>query len=288
VNVGGNVSDPQGVASLTASINGGGAVPLTVGADGRRLQQPGDFNAEVPWDQLVPGANRVVLRATDAAGLVSERTVTLQHEPATPTLPYATDWAAAGTIGDQAQVVDGHWVVDGDAIRIVEPGYDRLVAIGDPSWVDYEVTVPVTIDAIGPGANGPNSGPALVGMGLHWRGHTRIDDEQPARHWYPTGALGWLRLFERPELQLRGNDDEPLVTTRFPVELGRTYMMKGRAETIPGGVRYSYKFWPQDRAEPTGWTLTVDEANGPPTGGVALIAHHVEATYGNASVTALP
>jgi hypothetical protein len=288
VNVGGNASDPQGVASITASVNGGAATPLTVGPDGRRLQQPGDFNAEVTWDQLGPGDNRVVITATDGAGQATSRTVTLRYEPATPALPYSTDWAAAGAIADQAQVVDGHWALDGDAIRIVEPGYDRIVAIGDPSWANYEVTVPVTIDEIGPGANGPNSGPALVGIGLHWQGHTRLDDEQPARHWYPTGALGWLRLFERPELQLRGNDDDPLATARYDVSLGRTYLMKARAQAVEGGVRYQYKFWPQDRAEPAEWMLTVDEPAGPTTGGIALIAHHVSATYGNVTVTPLP
>lgn len=286
-NIGGKAIDPDGVASMSFRLNGGGARPLTVGPDQRRLQAEGDFNAEISFTDLRPGANEVVLTATDGAGQVSTATVVLHRGEGVPALPYQTDWASAGRIGDQAQVVDGKWGLDGSSIHILEMGYDRVVTLGDLSWHDYEVTVPVTVHEVGPGAGGPNSGPALIGMGLHWQGHSNLNGEQPSRHWYPTGALGWYRFYDdNPKFELRGNEDHPITRMEgLQMEFGHTYMFKARSETVPGGVKYSFKVWPESQVEPAAWGMTVVEDAGPTTGAVALIAHHVDAQFGDVTVT---
>jgi hypothetical protein len=149
------------------------------------------------------------------------------------------------------------------------------------------VTVPVTVDAIGPGAGGPNSGPALIGLSLHWQGHTRLNDEQPARHWYPAGALAWYRFYgDDPRFELRGNDDQPIVKhNNLDIELGATYVFKARSETVDGGVRYSFKAWRQGDAEPSEWQLVIVEDAGPASGAIALIAHQVDASFGDVTVT---
>jgi hypothetical protein len=287
VNVNGNISDPDGLASLSYSLNGAGARPLTIGPDERRLQAAGDFNAEVPFVELQPGPNEVVLTATDGAGQESSATVVLQRQQAAPPLPYNTDWSAATRIGDQAQVVDGKWGLDGSSIHVLEPGYDRVVSLGDVSWHDYEVTTTVTVHEIGPGAGGPNSGPALIGLGLHWQGHTARNGEQPGYYWYPTGALAWYRYrASDPVFELRGNDDLPIVRQgALNLEFGRTYNFRARTETVAGGIQYSFKAWAQGGAEPEGWDLTIVEDAGPATGSVALIAHHVDAQFGDVSIT---
>jgi LmbE family N-acetylglucosaminyl deacetylase len=77
VNVTGNVSDPDGVQSITGSVNGGGREQLGFQPDGWRIQRPGDFNYEINISELLPGANTVELRATDSAGRVTTRTVTV-------------------------------------------------------------------------------------------------------------------------------------------------------------------------------------------------------------------
>jgi hypothetical protein len=161
--------------------------------------------------------------------------------------------------------------------------------LGDISWHDYELTVPVTVYGLGPGHNSYRSGPALVGLALNWRGHTQVSSEQPFRHWYPTGALAWFRWYDtKPKFELRGNEGSPVVRTQsWGLQFGVTYIFKARSETVAGGVQYSWKIWAQGAPEPAAWTLSVLEPDGPATGSVGLIAHHVDVRFGNVSVTPL-
>jgi hypothetical protein len=75
VNVLGNVSDPDGISSLTFSLNGGPQQDLSVGPDRRRLWEDGDFNVEIDFADLNDGANNVLITATDRTGRVSTRDV---------------------------------------------------------------------------------------------------------------------------------------------------------------------------------------------------------------------
>jgi regulation of enolase protein 1 (concanavalin A-like superfamily) len=289
-NVLGNVSDPDGVAALSYTLNGGASRALTIGPNSRRLQFPGDFNADIAYAELLAGDNQVALTARDALGALTTTVVHLDRQAGSAPLPYATDWADADRIGDDAQVVDGRWSLDAGTLRPVGLGYDRVVAVGDVSWHDYEMTVAVTPHGLGPGAGSALSGPALVGFGLNWRGHTQAGSEQPPYHWYPTGALGWYRWYSpTPKFELRGNGDSPVVRhNRFRLAFDQTYIFKARSETVSGGVRYSWKVWPQGSAEPAAWDLTLVEDAGPATGSVILIAHHVDVQFGDVTVGAIP
>jgi hypothetical protein len=290
VNVHGNVSDPDGVSSLSYSLNGGAARELTVGPDNRRLQAEGDFNADLAYDDLADGDNQVVLTATDQAGRTSSSTVVIERRRSEFTLPYSTDWSDAARIGDQGQIVDGRWQLDGDTIRPLEMGYDRVVAVGDMSMHDYEVTVSVKVNGLGPGNGSYLSGSSLPGIALNWRGHTQVRDEQPGYYYYPTGALAWFRFFEgNPRFELRGNDDDPIVRNdRFDMSFGRSYMWKAQSRTVEGGVQYSWKVWPQGTPESAYWDMTITEPDGPETGAVALIAHQADVQFGDVTITPLP
>jgi regulation of enolase protein 1 (concanavalin A-like superfamily) len=289
-NVNGNVSDPDGIAALTYSLNGGPARNLTLGPNNRRLQAPGDFNADIPYAELGPGANTVRLTARDLAGNVTTRDVTVTRQSGAATLPFTTDWGSASRIGDHGQVVDGKWRLEGDTVRVDRMGYDRIVAVGDTSWHDYEMTVPVTVHGLGPGNGSYLSGNSLVGFGLNWRGHQQVNNEQPGYMWYPTGALGWYRWYETtPRFELFGNGNSPVQRhSRTQLQFGRTYMFKARSDTVAGGVQYSWKVWPQGQAEPAAWDLTLLEDSGPATGSLILIAHHADVQFGNVTVTSIP
>ncbi|GAB4246047.1 MAG: hypothetical protein Kow0049_35870 [Stanieria sp.] len=52
VNILGNVFDPDGISSLTYSLNGNSIVPLSIGSDGRRLDNTGDFNVDLAFNAL--------------------------------------------------------------------------------------------------------------------------------------------------------------------------------------------------------------------------------------------
>ncbi|MEM9514942.1 MAG: GDSL-type esterase/lipase family protein, partial [Actinomycetota bacterium] len=298
VNVLGNVTDPNGVATLTYSLNGGPDTSLRIGPDFRRLARTGDFNVELPVVMLSDGANALRLTATDSAGDVSVVDVEVFFDDGT-TWPesYSVDWSTVAEVSDAAQIVDGRWTLDGDGARIVEPSYDRLLALGDISWTEYEVTVPVTINALDESGFSSGLSGTAAGLGLlvRWSGHTDnpVATAQPKSGWLPHGAIGWW-WWDTPtsaRLQLTGNNGSTLAALPYgaPPAVGTTLIYKMRVETDDFGVpRYSLKVWPDDQSEPASWTLAgFDEPDDPQLGSLVLLAHHVDATFGDVTVEPL-
>lgn len=287
-NVLGNVSDADGLKSLSYTLNGGPSTPLRWGPDLRRLYMPGDFNVQLDFNELEDGPNSLVITAVDLQDEQALRTVTVRKSVQTPSLQRTVDWSQASSPSDVAQVVDGKWSTGSQGLTVNEMGYDRTVAIGDLSWADYEVTVPVTVRGLGPGAGTPQSGVPLVGLGIHWNGHTPRSTEEPAISWWPTGAFAWFEWYGSGRFALQGNEGSPLIRKGAAWNFGTTYMMKVRAERESSGVRYSYRWWPKGAPEPSAWGLSLLEDAGPAAGSVLLIAHHVDASFGAVEVTPLP
>lgn len=289
VNVLGTVADPDGVAALTYSLNGGAVRPLSTGPDQRRLQWPGDFNADIPVDALAPGDNTVTITAVDGQGAVTTLPVTVHRGTDEDTsLPYQVTWRGNRSPAAQAQVVDGQWTVLDGGLRTGVTGYDRVVAVGDLDWSDYEVTVPITVHELGPAAYSYLSGGPMIGVGLRWRGHSEVDARQPAWGFYPTGGFAWYRFHEdRPRFELSGNEGNPAVHAALPFEIGTTYLLKVRVETIDAATRYQAKLWPADVPEPGLWDLEIEQTDGPESGSIALVAHQLDGTFGDVSVRPL-
>jgi hypothetical protein len=290
VNIVGNVSDPFGVASLSYSLNGGPPQPLSLGPDTRRLLEPGDFNVEIDFDALAPGANTVEIVALDDLGAPTSRVVTVLQQGTGPwPLPYATSWATASSVTEQAHVIDGRWSLDGATVRTEHVGYDRLLAIGDRTWSNYEVTVPITLQAVEP-LNQPPSNGAALGLLVNWQGHSAVGSEQPRRgfeplgayasfRWGPTGSRRW---------QLIGSFGQPQSGQSNPVwNVGETYILKVRSETVAEGLRVSMKYWLAGTAEPAAYQLTSLDADTNASGSVVLLAHHVDAAFGDVVVEPL-
>jgi hypothetical protein len=293
VNVLGTVFDPDGVQSLTYSLNGQAERPLVIGPDGRRLVAPGDFNADIAYTELLPGLNSVVLTARDSLGNVAVSTVTVDHVSGTPAaLPFTIDWSAAASIHAAAQVVDGAWEVVGDAIQPVQLGYDRLVGIGDTAWTDYEVIVPVTVHEIDPAGYLVDGFGAGVGVLLRWNGHYYWGGSRPHAGYLPLGGLGWYRWYT-PDVELFelvGNTEEIIAEdlSGRMLALHVPYIFRMRVETLPGqGSRYSFKVWRAADPEPPAWDLvgvTPDTYQESRHGGFMLVAHHVRASFGAVTV----
>jgi hypothetical protein len=292
VNVLGNVSDPHGIASLTYSLNGGAELPLSVGSDSRRLASEGDFNVEIAYTELVSGSNRVVITATDELNNTAVETVTVEYASGNVwPMPYAIDWSSVITISDAAQVVDGLWALEAGGLRPVVMAYDRIVAIGDLTWDDFEVTVPITIHAIDPaGFSWPSVAPGL-GIMMRWSGHTNspVVCSQPHCGWRPFGATTWYGWDDpdNPVFKLEGNNDV-LLDTDPSVELvfDTCYNFKMRVETVPGqGGFYGFKVWQDGQVEPSEWNLTGQQGlSDPQSGSFLLVAHHVDVTFGDVTV----
>ena len=294
VNVLGNVSDPDGVASIRYRLNGGSLRSLAIGPNSTRLAHPGDFNADIPIGQLLEGFNTVEFEASDTLGNVSTELVTLDFTNANVwPLPYTADWGSATRIDDVAQVVDGHWALEGDLIHILEPDYDRLVAIGDVDWTDYEALVPITLWGFElDGFEAPSNRPALGGC-LRWIGH-QVNGRQPSDGLTPLGNCPIYRI-NAPSgtttntLEMWSNLSTTTPQTVFQIDFGVTYWWKFRVETTGPGPLYSVKVWPQGQPEPASWTVQETLGSGELThGSMLILAHHVDATFGAVVVTPLP
>lgn len=294
VNILGNVSDPGGVVqSLNYRLNGGAAMPLTIGPDGLRLVNKGDFDAAINISSLLNGQNTMVLTAKNSSGgAVATKTVTFSYAAGrTWPLPYTTNWAGAANISDRAQVVDGLWQLSASGVRPTQIGYDRLIAIGDMSWTDYEVLVPITVYGFTPDPTKPTD-EGGVGLIVRWLGHG--GSGQPPSDWTEIGAYAYYSK-SRNAWTLRWNGTDLVTTTSFPFSYNTTYLYKLRVETISStSSRYSFKAWVKGLPEPS-WSSSqfskivnvVDAAETRPQGSMLLVAHRADATFGDVTVCPL-
>jgi hypothetical protein len=290
-NVLGNVHNPSGVSSLTYSLNGGSSKTLNIGPDTRRLFNVGDFNIDLSWPQLLPlpDSNFVVVTATDTHANTQKDTVVVRYYAnAQWPIPTTVVWNASPDIISAAQVVDGQWVRDGSGVRNIDIGYDRLVAIGDTTWTDFEVAVPITIHSMNADGYNPTSGRPVVGVFVRWLGHTDdpVSGWQPKSGWNPSGALG-MYAFNAPS-----DGGERLEIWQTVVDgsgkkipFGQTTFFKMRVESQLQGDFYALRVWPQGESEPLVWDLTyLDQTRRAHRGSVLLLAHYVDATFGDVEV----
>ena len=132
-----------------------------------------------------------------------------------------------------------------------------------------------------------------MGFLLRWAGHTPGGPyAQPNHGLYPLGALWIFRWFtsqERWELWINENE-AILPQAGNDISLGVTYWYRARCEDAPnGGTRYAFRVWQNGQAEPSAWTYEHTTNPGDPKkGSLLLVAHHVDVSFGNITVTLLP
>jgi hypothetical protein len=293
INILGNVV-PAGLQSLTYSLNGGAQKPLGVGPDTRRLQDPGDFNIDLAYDALDPTSadDVVTITATYDDGTVFSRDVTVDYEDGAswPT-DYSINWSSVGNLQDVVQVADGTWAVDGDGVRPVDLGYDRLLVLGDSSWDNYELRTSITMnDLENVDPRGRDGGAFAIGM--LWGGHTDapVAGAQPKSGWEPGAAF----FFTGSNFKLHSfhDFDELLGVSKNTLQEGTTYEVVVRVEQTGLYDRlYSLKVWESGTPEPAAWTLqgveqfSIDEA--PETGALYLNAHYFDVTFNDLTVEAI-
>lgn len=297
-NVMGAVSHSGAIAAMYYRLNGGEAETLSIGNDqNRRLVGEGDFNADVPIGSLKPGRNVVELVAVDTSETESSVEVTVSLEEGSYPLPVHIDWSEVENLQDVGQVVDGKWGITEDGLRTLEPGYDRIFLIGDTTWQDYEVTVPVTIHWV-EGRPRPGVGILMRFTGHIVGGHRNFPPSQPKWGYQPFGGIGWLRWMDGgdsppPQRQFfRGDQDEMENFGTADITLGKIYWMKMRSETLPdteeshGVTRYKWKMWEGTDSEPADWDweTTQTSKHALRRGGAVLLAHRADATFGNVSI----
>ncbi|MCA9948825.1 MAG: hypothetical protein KDE48_04215 [Anaerolineales bacterium] len=297
VNILGTVSSPLPISNLSYSINGSPFQPITAGPDGFRLAETGDFNIELDYTKLLLGSNTLIVSATDAstnASATTHKAVDIIYQPHIGGWPTTNviDWTTSSNIQDHIQVVDGQWQVDTNAgtVRPLTFDYDRLLAIGDMTWADYEISVPLTVYGIDPGGYlGASNGPG-IGILTRWYGHYDVGG-LPRTGWERLGVLGWFRwkntnpptsayqMWGYNGTWLGENGDQQLV-------FNTPYIFKMKVESRPGQTAlYKFKAWQASQTEPINWTLEAEGVPGEPiSGSVLLVAHHVDVEFGTVSV----
>jgi hypothetical protein len=287
INILGNALSRSGIASIVYSLNGGPKQSLWIGTTRTRLVDPGDFNVEIAYSSLLPGANDVCLTATARDGHTSERSVTVEYV-AGKTCPYiySIDWGKVTEIQDVAQIIDGHWALREGGVRTVQTGYDRLLGFGEMNtWTNLLGTVEITIHAVDP--TGFAVGP-IVG----WTGHTAEDnglvwlDQPRSGHPFPADFV-----YTEHGLIIGSNSSETPETTliekNVEIRLGVKHIFKFQVTSnYLGGSHFSFKVWVAGRLEPVGWQLQADGVLS--CGSVLIAAHRADITVGNIHITPLP
>lgn len=296
VNVLGSVQGEVGVAQLSYRLNGGLSHPLSMGPDGRRLAQRGDFNIEIHRDSLRTGENEVLITATGSAGVALEQTVTVHYtNQNTWPLPYSVVWDAIETLQKAVQILDGHWQRVPGGIRTVAPYYDRVIALGDTSWTNYEVTTSVIFHSFTPPLPGPPTfGVSHAAIATRWPGHD-YDNQQPHVKWFPLGATAEFRLTNGLDsCRWRVFDGEHLYAEDTiglrTITLETRYRMKHRVQQQDTlHTQYQVKLWQDGLPEPAGWDLEAIEtaAENIASGSALLIAHNADVTFGDVKVIPL-
>lgn len=292
INILGRV-DPGRVVRLEYMVNGGPPAPLTIGPDRNRLAHPGDFNVEIDHVDLDEGPNTVTLIATDTCDDRFSRDVILKiKRDRTWPLPYRIDWSQVSSIQDVAQVVDGRWALTPDGVRTLEPYYDRVIALGDRTWTDYEITATVTFHGLRlPSREDGGANVIHAALAVRWPGHDD-DGNQPRIKWYPLGATAEFRVNPNGDgcsWRILGgggicveSDAERALALNVP------HIMKHRVQSGSNGTaRYRVKLWPAGTSEPNAWDLEMEkDSGGVQSGGALLIAHYTDVTFGE--VEAVP
>lgn len=294
-NVLGRVSHAAEVETFEGQLDSQTPVPLTLGPDEHRLVAAGDFNMDIDLFGLSTGKHRVRLKAryTDGSQAAEALNFTVgEQDPAAPNLD--VDWQTYGLPNAHAQVVDGRWDVNGRYVTTREIGYDRLIAIGDVRWRDYEVRVPIVVHAIEPRAYSSPSVHTGVGIVLRWKGHSRWPPRaratgQPRYGPVPYGTIAWWTTWpdERGEcLNFFDVDLKPIAATPRRLSTNVPYVFCAQASTDPcGRSLFRLKVWPEADSEPHGWDITTPAPpNALESGSVVLAAHETAASFGPVSI----
>ncbi len=287
VNILGTVDVSQ-VTGLAYSLNGGAFRTLSIGPDTRRLEGPGDFNIDLAFAELNGSATPdiVTIRATLSDGNVVTKNVVVQYESGSQWASnYSIDWSTVTDIQDVVQVVDGLWTIDGNGVRPAELGYDRILALGDQSWDNYEVALSFTVNEITAGT--PRDGAGL-GFGMLWGGHSN----DPISGWQPlTGYNPIVSPFYNVKNNTFVLHDYPnwgstIGSAAFNFSEDTTYNVKIWVEQTNVIDRiYSFKIWQAGASEPSNWLLSgTDVMTEPLNGSFALIAHHWDVTFHDIAV----
>ena len=294
INILGNIRGLDDSCRVYYTLNGiNREVDITLGSDLHRLAMEGDFNIDIERSELQEGENHIDLVIERKGKEILSRDLSFHYSSDKQwPIPYFVDWSQAEKLQDVVEVVDGHWEITPSGAHIIQQYYDRILAFGDSSWINYEVETTVVFhDYIPPVEGPPTYNVSHVAIASRWPGHDH-DSLQPDRKWFPLGATSEFRITDDYDsCRWRIFDGENFYREQEPAEYRtilpeKKYRLKHRVENISDSVvQYSVKFWPADGHEPEQWDLqALEHTTRKESGSALLLAHNTEVTFGNISV----
>ena len=289
INILGNASPPASLKNLSFQLDQDDEHPLSWGSDLHRLALPGDFNIELPYHEVAPGAHRLTIRATDQQGHTVKKTTTLNVLPPKRwPLPYRVDFSRVTSLTDAVQVVDGHWKLTPTGVRTRQRWYDRVLSMGDTTWTNYEARISLTLHDFTPSQrSAPTYNVTHFGVALRWQGHTK-DGRQPSRRWYPLGAQGEFLLksdLNQCQWRIHHNGGEgwrpAYGAQRHSVTVGTPFWIRAQVfSDTSGNTHYRFKQWDSRTSEPSDWAVSSNEPGETDldSGALCLVPHNSDVT----------
>ena len=294
INILGNIRASTGIAKAYYSINEGSDETITLGSDLHRLAATGDFNIEFNRDLLTPGLNSVCITAIDSSDRKSEATVKIHYKNnETWPLPFNLNWDTVKNIQDVAHVINGKWELTDLGVRVKDPYFDRIIALGDRNWKNYEVSVEVIFHNYEKpikGRGAPYFNVTHAAIASRWIGYTP-DNNNPYRGWYPLGASCEFRLTRNLDSCsyriLGGGRTGNYHPNEFhSIKMNTKYIMKTSTKTIGNdSALFRAKLWESGIDEPEKWDVSyIKSPEEVESGCILLIAHHTDVTFGSIKV----
>ena len=169
-------------------------------------------------------------------------------------------------------------------LRNLDIGYDRVFTIGDRSMTDYEVTFPFVLHRIDEEGYNNISGTPAMGFTLGWTGRSAVGNETPFWGYWPstgTASFVWDSVDEA-SLKVAGNDDAPQAFTpgvRLPLETPLRIRHAWSASTP--GLASACGPGPTAARNPTDGPSPWSRTTGPRPVRLAVVAHHVDVSFGD-------
>ena len=297
INILGNIQGLDDSCRVFYTLNGTDfKEDITLGSDLHRLAMDGDFNIDIQRSELLEGENFIDIIIERKGKKILSRNLNFHYSSDKQwPIPYFVDWSQAEKLQDVVEVVDGHWEITPSGVHIRQQYYDRILAFGDSSWLNYEVETSVVFhDYIPPVEGPPTYNVSHVAIASRWPGHDH-DSLQPDRKWFPLGATSEFRITDfYDSCRWRIFDGENFYMEQLPedyrtIQAEQVYRLKHRVENISDSVvLYSVKFWHADENEPEQWDLQATERmTSKECGSALLLAHNTDVTFGNISVVAV-
>ena len=281
--------------TLTVTVDGGTPETYAIGRNNRRLAGAGDFAIDLDKSE-VTGPTVIEVEASGDAIATTTDTVTLSPASPTTLAPGTYTWDGGEdpfSADGELSPIDGRWRPLGAGNGLRAPavmGYDRMLQLAGGVG-EYTFTGTVTVnkfDIAGIADNTASGSTMGIAVINHWQGHnaTQYTADNPREGWRPgLGGMLWLQEINATataaSYKAIGDDGGvpvPSTATTF-YDVGESFSFRITVSDDGTNPTYQAKVWDAADVEPVPWTFEFTGSDTNLSGGLVLVAHHVDVTW---------